>query len=247
MAQAGVGPGSRLLRRAWRLGGRRHPGRADPAGPPQPVPRPGLHRSAGHRRLERAQLPVAADDPGRPGAGAPQHRVLPGQLARHQMLLSADTAAYVPLLIHSLAAAKDQPAAVAAVIRHLLANGLLPSSESQSVIGYPIRCAEPWGPLPACADPRCGQLPLPGHRARRAVVAVRLHAHTRARRCRRLRTAATITRPRADDQRHRRPARLACEHVRSAADLARRPPADRTRPIPQHESSGVAALDGSHG
>ena len=60
------------------------------------------------------------------------------------MLLSADTAAYVPLLIHSLAAAKDQPAAVAAVIRHLLANGLLPSSESQSVIGYPIRCAEPW-------------------------------------------------------------------------------------------------------
>ena len=65
----------------------------------------------------------------------------------HQLLLSADTAAYVPLLIHSLVAAKGQPAAVATVIRHLLADGLLPGSGSQSVIGYPIRCAEPWARL----------------------------------------------------------------------------------------------------
>ena len=65
----------------------------------------------------------------------------------HQLLLSADTAAYVPLVIHSLAAAKDQPAAIATVIRHLLADGLLPGSGSQSVIGYPIRCAEPWARL----------------------------------------------------------------------------------------------------
>ena len=62
----------------------------------------------------------------------------------HQLLLSADTAAYVPLLIHSLAAAKDQPAAIAAVIGHLTAGGLLASSGSQSVIRYPISCAEPW-------------------------------------------------------------------------------------------------------
>lgn len=62
----------------------------------------------------------------------------------HQLLLSADTAVYVPLLIHSLFAPKDQPAAIAAVIGHLAAGGLLASSGSQSVIGYPITCAEPW-------------------------------------------------------------------------------------------------------
>ena len=62
----------------------------------------------------------------------------------HQLLLSADTAVYVPLLIHSLYAAKDQPAAIAAVIRHLTADGLLASSGSQSVIRYPISYAEPW-------------------------------------------------------------------------------------------------------
>ena len=62
----------------------------------------------------------------------------------HQLLLSADTAVYVPLLVHSLWVAKDQPAAVAAVIGHLTAGGLLASFGSQSVIRYPISCAEPW-------------------------------------------------------------------------------------------------------
>ena len=62
----------------------------------------------------------------------------------HQLLLSADAAAYIPLLIHSLYAAKDQPGALAAVVRQMSAHGLLPAPESQPVIGYPIRCAEPW-------------------------------------------------------------------------------------------------------
>ena len=62
----------------------------------------------------------------------------------HQLLLSADTAVYVPLLIHSLFVAKDQPAAIAAIIGHLTAGGLLASSGSQSVIRYPIICADPW-------------------------------------------------------------------------------------------------------
>ena len=62
----------------------------------------------------------------------------------HQLLLSADTATYVPLVIHSLYAADGQPTATAAVIRRLTADGLLDISGSQSVIAYPIRCAEPW-------------------------------------------------------------------------------------------------------
>jgi pimeloyl-ACP methyl ester carboxylesterase len=62
----------------------------------------------------------------------------------HQMLLSADTAVYIPLVIHSLYAANGLPAATTAVLRHLFAGGLLPSSDSQAVISYPILCAEPW-------------------------------------------------------------------------------------------------------
>jgi pimeloyl-ACP methyl ester carboxylesterase len=64
--------------------------------------------------------------------------------AVHNLLLSADTAVYIPLLIHSLYAAKGQPADVAAVIRHMAAARLLPSTGGQSIIGYPIQCAEPW-------------------------------------------------------------------------------------------------------
>jgi TAP-like protein len=62
----------------------------------------------------------------------------------HQLLLSADAAVYLPLLIHSLYAAKDQPGALAGVVRQMTAHGLVPGPQSQSVIGYPIRCAEPW-------------------------------------------------------------------------------------------------------
>ena len=153
----------------------------------------------------------------------------------HQLLLSADTATYVPLVIHSLYAANSQPAATAAVIRRLTADGLLDISGSQSVIAYPIRCAEALGTLPARADLGRVKLLLPGHHPRRAVVAVRLHPHTRARRRRRLRAAAAITGAGTDDQRNRRPARPAREHVRSAEDLAQQPPAGRTRPIPHHE------------
>jgi pimeloyl-ACP methyl ester carboxylesterase len=73
----------------------------------------------------------------------------------HALLLSANTAVYLPLLIHSLFAADGRPAAVAAVIRHLTAGGLLPDSGGQAVISYPIRCAEPWARLrpAAISDP----------------------------------------------------------------------------------------------
>jgi pimeloyl-ACP methyl ester carboxylesterase len=63
--------------------------------------------------------------------------------AVHQLLLSANTAVYVPLVIHSLDAATDRPAAIAAVVGHMAAAKLLPGLEG-SVIGYPIECAEPW-------------------------------------------------------------------------------------------------------
>jgi pimeloyl-ACP methyl ester carboxylesterase len=62
----------------------------------------------------------------------------------HHLLLSVNATAYVPLLIHSLFTAKDEPGALAGVIRQMTAHGLLPGPESQPVIGYPIRCAEPW-------------------------------------------------------------------------------------------------------
>jgi len=42
---------------------------------------------------------------------------------------------------------KDQPGALAGVVRQMTVHGLLPGPESQSVIGYPIRCAEPWARL----------------------------------------------------------------------------------------------------
>jgi pimeloyl-ACP methyl ester carboxylesterase len=65
----------------------------------------------------------------------------------HQLLLSANAAVYLPLLIHSLFTVKDQPGALAGVVRQMTVHGLLPGPESQSVIGYPIRCAEPWARL----------------------------------------------------------------------------------------------------
>jgi pimeloyl-ACP methyl ester carboxylesterase len=63
----------------------------------------------------------------------------------HQLLTGASTAVYIPLLIHTLATAKNQAAALATVARQIQAAGLpqggfLPVS----VISYPIRCAEPW-------------------------------------------------------------------------------------------------------
>lgn len=61
----------------------------------------------------------------------------------HHLLLSASTAAYIPLLIHTLAVAKDRQAVLAPVIRHLAGAGL-PSADGNAVVGYPIRCTEPW-------------------------------------------------------------------------------------------------------
>ena len=72
----------------------------------------------------------------------------------HQLLLSASTAAYLPLLIHTLAAAKNRSAALATVIRQSKAAGLGSSSGGDSIIGYPIRCA-PWARF------QPGQIPSP--------------------------------------------------------------------------------------
>ncbi len=66
----------------------------------------------------------------------------------HQLLMmSAGTAAYLPLLIHTLVVAKDKPAAVAMIARHFIAAGLADTGGGDSIIGYPIRCAEPWARL----------------------------------------------------------------------------------------------------
>jgi pimeloyl-ACP methyl ester carboxylesterase len=66
----------------------------------------------------------------------------------HQLLMmSASTAAYLPLLIHSLAVARDKRAAVATIARQLVAAGLVNSGGDDSAIGYPVRCAEPWARL----------------------------------------------------------------------------------------------------
>jgi pimeloyl-ACP methyl ester carboxylesterase len=63
----------------------------------------------------------------------------------HQLLTGASTAVYVPLLIHTLATAKNRAAALATVLRQIQAAGLPPGGFlPESVISYPIRCAEPW-------------------------------------------------------------------------------------------------------
>lgn len=67
--------------------------------------------------------------------------------AVHQLLMmSASSAAYLPLLIHTLATARSKRAAVAMIVRRLMAAGLV-SSGRDAVISYPIRCAEPWARL----------------------------------------------------------------------------------------------------
>lgn len=63
----------------------------------------------------------------------------------HQLLTGADTAVYVPLLIHTLATAKNKTAALATILRQIQMAGLpLGGFLPESVISYPIRCAEPW-------------------------------------------------------------------------------------------------------
>jgi pimeloyl-ACP methyl ester carboxylesterase len=60
------------------------------------------------------------------------------------LMMSASTAAYLPLLIHTLAVARNKTAALVQVARELGSAGLAGSGGGESVIGYPIRCAEPW-------------------------------------------------------------------------------------------------------
>jgi len=66
----------------------------------------------------------------------------------HQLLMSARTAAQVPVLIHSLEGTTDHAVALAGVSKALTAAGesiqaLL--GGAPSVISYPIRCDESWG------------------------------------------------------------------------------------------------------
>lgn len=62
----------------------------------------------------------------------------------HQVLMSAGTAAYIPLAIRSLLATQGRPAAVEALSKQMTASGFGSGGGSQAVIGYPIECAEPW-------------------------------------------------------------------------------------------------------
>ena len=68
----------------------------------------------------------------------------------HEVLMSADTAAYVPLAIQSILATHGNKAALVALARQMTNVGLnTGSGGSQAVIGYPIGCAEPWARLSA--------------------------------------------------------------------------------------------------
>ncbi len=68
----------------------------------------------------------------------------------HELLMSADTAAYVPLVIQSALATQGNKAALAALAHQMTNVGLnTGSGGSQAVISYPIECAEPWARLSA--------------------------------------------------------------------------------------------------
>lgn len=70
----------------------------------------------------------------------------------HQLLMSADTAAYVPLAIQSILATKGNKAALEALAHQMSTVGLYTGSGgSQAVISYPIECAEPWARLSPAA------------------------------------------------------------------------------------------------
>jgi pimeloyl-ACP methyl ester carboxylesterase len=65
----------------------------------------------------------------------------------HQVLMSADKTAYLPLAIRSLLATQGHRAALDALARQMANVGLIPGPGGQAgqpVIGYPIGCAEPW-------------------------------------------------------------------------------------------------------
>lgn len=63
----------------------------------------------------------------------------------HEVLMSADTTAYLPLAIRSLLATQGHRAALGALERQMANVGLTAGpGGSQPVISYPIFCAEPW-------------------------------------------------------------------------------------------------------
>jgi len=65
----------------------------------------------------------------------------------HQLLLSANTAADLPLLIHTLAASPaDERAAVLGQMIKAIPSATS-SSDNYAVINYPIQCGEPWAAL----------------------------------------------------------------------------------------------------
>ncbi len=123
---------------------------------------PACHDAFPHLAAEWAQLraSVAAGrwtlSAGQSPTGAP-FRLESNDLARdvHQLLLSASTAAYLPLVIHTLAVAKNRSAALAALGRLGQAAGPGSSDGADSIIDYPIRCAEPWARF------QPGQIPSP--------------------------------------------------------------------------------------
>ena len=67
------------------------------------------------------------------------------------LMMSASTAVYLPLLIHTLAVAKNKTAALAQVARERGSAGLAGSGGGESVIVYPIRCAVDEGAEPGRA------------------------------------------------------------------------------------------------
>jgi len=63
----------------------------------------------------------------------------------HQLMTEPNTEAWVPLLVHTLGAAKDRAAAVVAIAGALTAAGASGgASGTQPMIRYPIQCGEAW-------------------------------------------------------------------------------------------------------
>jgi hypothetical protein len=113
---------------------------------------PACHGAFPHLAAEWAQLraSLAARPVTLPAAQSPTSTTI--QLDNdglasevHQLLTGADTAVYVPLLIQTLATAKNKTAALATVLRQIqMAGRPLGGFLPESAISYPTRCAEPW-------------------------------------------------------------------------------------------------------
>ena len=67
----------------------------------------------------------------------------------HEVLMSADATAYLPLAIRSLLATQGHRAALDALAHQMANVGLITGPSGQAVIGYPIECAEPWARVTA--------------------------------------------------------------------------------------------------